>query len=146
MFALRAPELGYAGMARRKYLLVLFTVAACTDGGVSSHPPAGMSWNDALEAFAAAHCQWNYDCDGRHDDGCPDEVLLIMNQSTKPELAPGTEDDCIACMQAWTTAYDTDTMPTCTHSLSFEQSQSISMACAVTNCVENHDLPGTNPQ
>src|SRR4051812_49026683 len=126
------------------WFLLAFMMSACA--GVASNPPDPHAWENALDAFATAHCAWNYNCDNRHDEACVAGVDLIMGNQTKPELAPGTEDDCIACMQAWTAVYEADTSPVCSHTLTFDQSQQIQMACMVANCVENHDLPGTSPQ
>jgi hypothetical protein len=127
-----------------KALWLLLAVAACTDGGVSSDPH-NMDWDTTLDAFAQAHCDWNFTCDARHDATCTDEVKGIMNDQTRPELAAGQEDACVACMQAWTAAYQADTSP-CSSALTFDQSHAITMACMAANCVENHDLPGTGPQ
>ena len=125
-----------------RYLLLLALVA-CTDSGVSSNPHSP-DWDVTLQRFSEAWCTWNATCGTKHDATCIDEVSGVMNDQTRAELASGTEDECVTCMNAWADALDADSSP-CTASLTVNQQQTITAACMV-NCIEDHDLPGTSPQ
>ena len=117
--------------------LVLIVLAACSDGGVSTH----QSWDDALATFADAHCRWNATCQGYSPDPmCPSYVAEVMNTDTKPELDAAAQARCIACMQAYTDAYGADTTP-CVGTMTYDQAQAAHAACAPDYCPELHDLP-----
>lgn len=118
-------------------IALVIALVACTNGGVSSHE----SWDDALAAFADAHCRWNTACQGYSPDpGCAGEVEHVMNTETKPMLDAAGQDRCAACMQAYTEAYDADTSP-CVNAMTYDQAQAAHAACAPDDCPEIHDLP-----
>src|ERR1051326_1762351 len=116
-----------------RWFLVLALVAC---SGVSSKPTP--TWDEAVTAFADAHCRWYFACGGYTETRCTAEVTDAQRQ-TGMTLATTERDACIACMQDWTTIYQADTSP-CVHTLTYDQQQDIAASCG-SDCFQ-HDLPG----
>jgi hypothetical protein len=115
-------------------------LAACggDDGGGSN----GATWDDTVATFANARCDWNNTCDGRSDATCANETIGVLTSQTKPELSEAEITQCIACLQAYTDAYDADTDP-CVTTATSSQAQAIQAACGPDPCIDVHDLPGS---
>lgn len=122
-----------------RWLLVL--LVGC--GGVKSDPSAD-DWSGALTDFATARCQWEYDCQDRHDDTCVDDTVNIETNG----MAMLDVAQCISCLHAWTAVYGD---LACHTNLTFAQAQSLDAACDPGHTGENfaacetEDLPGPDP-
>jgi hypothetical protein len=119
-----------------KRWLVLLVFAACSDEPLPS-------WDDAVSQFASAHCTWNASCNDPTLMSCEANTRSVLSDQTRPELG-ANENACIACLVAWTKAYDASTVP-CMFAVPPAEAAKVHDACKTVNCVASHPLPGTTP-